>query len=316
MKMKRIFLAICLIALAGMAWAGGRSDQGGIRIALITMDSEDEHWLKLNTGAQEKAAALRASGTAVQVDWTAPAMGKTDPADQLRLLEDAITRRVDAIMIAPNHADALVPGIERARAAGIKIILVDSGANTDAYDSFLFTDNAVAAQLAADELAKLLNGRGQVAIVNAQPGAATLITRENEFRARMAANYPGITIVGVQYSDGDPQKALNQATDFMTANPNLAGFYACNEGATVGTGMAIEQRGVAGKIRFVGFDWSATTRGLVERGVLDASMVQNPFEMGFQGVQAAVDLIQGKTVERHVDTGVTVVTRDNASTIN
>jgi len=142
------------------------------------------------------------------------------------------------------------------------------------------------------------------------------MTRENEFRAHIAANYPGITIVGVQYSDGHPHIALNQATDFMTAHPNLAGFYACNEGATVGTGMAIEQAGRAGQIRFVGFDWSDTLRGLVERGVLDATMVQNPFRMGYDGVQSAVDIIQGRTTPRHVDTGVTVVTRANAHTID
>jgi len=316
--MKRIaVLAICLIMLAGTAWAGGgRQQRDGIQIALITMDSMDEHWLRLVDGAQTRAIAMRAAGTEVWVDWGAPLIGKVDAAEQLRLIEDAITRRVDAIMLAPLHADALVPGIESARRANIPVILVDSGATTDAYSAFLFTDNAAAARLAASELARVIGGQGEVAIINAQAGAATTMTRENEFRAHMAAHYPGITIVGVQYSDGHPHIALNQATDFMTAHPNLAGFYACNEGATVGTGMAIEQAGRAGQIRFVGFDWSETLRGLVDRGVLDATMVQNPFRMGYEGVGAAVNIIQGRSTPRHVDTGVTVVNRANAHTID
>jgi ribose transport system substrate-binding protein len=252
----------------------------------------------------------------VWVDWGAPLIGKVDAAEQLRLIEDAITRRVDAIMLAPLHADALVPGIESARRAGIPVILVDSGASTDVWNAFLYTDNAVAAHMAADRLAQLIGGQGQVAIVNAQAGAGTTMIRENEFRARMASNHPGVTIVGVSYSDGHPHIALNQATDFMTAWPNLVGFYACNEGATVGTGMAIEQAGRAGQIRFVGFDWSETTRGLIERGVLDATMVQNPFQMGYRGVQAAIDIIQGRSTPRRVDTGVTVVDRTNAHTID
>ena len=114
----------------------------------------------------------------------------------------------------------------------------------------------------------------------------------------------------------EPRIALNQATDFMTAHPNLAGFYATNEGSTVGTGMAIEQRGMAGQIRFVGFDWSETTRGLIERGVLDATMIQNPFRMGYDGVQTAIDIVQGRSVERHVDTGVIVVNIGNTHTID
>jgi ribose transport system substrate-binding protein len=313
MKMKKIALfAVCIIALAGTVWGAGRqSAKSGVQIALITMDSVDEHWIKLNNGAQDKAKEL---GN-VTVTFSAPQMGKVDAAAQLQLIEDAITRKVDVLMLAPLHADALVPGIEKAKKAGIKVILVDSGANTEAYDAFLFTDNGAAARLAADELAKVISEKGKVAIINAQAGAGTTMTRENEFKAQMASKYPGVTIVGTQYSDGDATKALNIATDFMTANPDLAGIYACNEGSTTGAGNGIEQAGKAGKVRFVGFDWSANTKALIERSVLDATMVQNPYQMGYQGVQAGVDLIAGKTVQRRIDTGVTVATKANAATI-
>ena len=308
---KIVFLALCVFMLAGMVWARPAQERGGIQIALITMDSIDEHWIKLNNGAQDKAREIGG----VTVNFSAPQVGKVDAAAQLQLIEDAITRKVDAIMLAPLHADALVPGIEKAKAAGIKVVLVDSGANTQAYDCFLFTDNAAAARLAADELAKVINSSGKVAIINAQAGAGTTMTRENEFKAQMASKYPGVTVVGTQYSDGDATRALNIATDFMTANPDLAGIYACNEGSTTGAGNGIEQAGKAGIVRFVGFDWSDNTKALVERGVLDASMVQNPYQMGYQGVQAAVDLVQGKSVQRLVDTGVTVANKGNAATI-
>ncbi|MCL2128030.1 MAG: ABC transporter substrate-binding protein [Treponema sp.] len=315
--MKKIILAfLCISLLAGTVWArgaqsGSGSGSGNIQIALITMDSVDEHWLKLNNGAQDKAKEL---GN-VTVTWSAPQVGKVDAAAQLQLIEDAITRRVSVLMLAPLHAEALVPGIEKAKAAGVKVVLVDSGANTEAYDAFLFTDNAAAARLAADELAKVINGQGKVAIINAQAGAGTTMTRENEFKAQMASKYPGVTIVGTQYSDGDATRALNIATDFMTANPDLAGIYACNEGSTTGAGNGIEQAGKGGVVRFVGFDWSDNTKALIERGVLDATMVQNPYQMGYQGVQAGVDLVNGKPVQRQIDTGVTVATKANAATI-
>ncbi|MCL1814726.1 MAG: ABC transporter substrate-binding protein [Treponema sp.] len=307
---KIALLALCVLTLAGIACKSG-DQSGNIQIALITMDSMDEHWIKLNNGAQDKARELKN----VTVTWSAPQVGKVDAAAQLQLIEDAITLQVDVLMLAPLHADALVPGIEKAKAAGIKVILVDSGANTEDYDAFLFTDNAAAARLAADELAKVIDGQGKVAIINAQSGAGTTLTRENEFKAQMAEKYPGISIVGTQYSDGDATRALNIATDFMTANPDLAGIYACNEGSTTGAGNGIEQAGKAGTVRFVGFDWSDNTKSLIERGVLDATMVQNPYQMGYQGVQAGVDLLADKTVQRNIDTGVTVATKENAADI-
>jgi ribose transport system substrate-binding protein len=164
-------------------------------------------------------------------------------------------------------------------------------------------------------MAKAIGGKGKVAIVNAQAGAGTTMTRENEFKAQMAAKYPGITIVGTQYSDGDKTKALNQATDFMTANPDLAGIYGCNEGATVGVGTAVEQAGKTGKVKVIGFDWSADTKALVGKGVVQASMVQNPYIMGNKGLQAAVDVVMKKPTQKLVDTGVTVATKANMDSI-
>jgi ribose transport system substrate-binding protein len=313
--MKRIvILVMCVFMLAGALWAGGKTEaqgDGGIKIAVITMDYQDEHWLKLVGGAQDKAKEL---GN-VEVNWMAPQMGKRDVSSQYQLIEDAVTKRYSAILLAPLDADALVPAIEKAYDAGVKIVLVDSGANTTKRQTLIGTDNAAAARLAADELAKVINSTGKIAVINAQPGAGTTMTRENEFKAQIASKYPNITIVGTQYSDGDPVKALNQATDFMTANPDLVGIYACNEGSTVGAGQGIEQAGKAGRVHLIGGDGTANTLGRVQRGVLDASMVQNPRQMGVLGVQYAVDLINGKSIPADADSGVIVANKGNASTI-
>jgi ribose transport system substrate-binding protein len=309
--MKRIVLAaVMLIALAGVAWGGPKKeDSGKIKVIFIAMDSIDEHWLKVKAGTEAKAKEL---GN-VELSFNAPP-GKVDANVQAQMVEAAITQRMDAILLAPLDRDALNPGVERARAAGIKVVIIDSAVSTD-YDAFLATDNGAAGRTAADTLAGLIGDTGQVAIINAQPGAATAMIRENDFKDQMATRHPGITIVGTQYSDGDRTRALNIATDFMTPNPNLAGIYATNEGSTVGAGNAIDQAGRAGRVHFVGFDWSADTKSLVERGVLQASMVQNPYEMGYQGVQAAVDLVAGRTVTKNIDTGVTVVTRENMNSV-
>ncbi|MDR0474503.1 MAG: ABC transporter substrate-binding protein [Treponema sp.] len=308
--MKKIVLAaIMLIALMGAAWAGSKKETGGkIKVIFIAMDSIDEHWLKVKAGTEDKAKEL---GN-IDLSFNAPP-GKVDANVQLAMIEDAITKKMAAILLAPLDREALNPGVEKARAAGIKVVIIDSAVSTD-HDVFLATDNGAAGRTAADTLAKLIGEKGKVAIINAQPGAATAMIRENDFKDQMT-KYPNITIIGTQYSDGDRTRALNIATDFMTANPDLAGIYATNEGSTVGAGNAIEQAGKGGVVHFVGFDWSADTKSLVEKDVLDAAMVQNPYQMGYMGVQAAVDLVNGKGVAKNVDTGVTVVTKANMDTV-
>lgn len=310
MKRRAAILAMLVLAVmsASNIWAADSKKK--IKITLITMDSIDEHWLKVKAGAQAKANEL---GN-IQLTFNAPP-GKVDAAVQLQMVEDAITKRADVIMLAPLNKDALTPGVEKAKKAGIKVIIIDSSVSTPNYDAFFSTDNGAAARLAADNMAKAIGEKGKIAIVNAQAGSGTTMLRENEFKAQIASKYPKITIVGTQYSDGDKTKALNQATDFMTANPDLAGIYATNEGSTVGVGNAVEQAKKTGIVKVVGFDWSADTKSLIQKDVLQATMVQNPYQMGYLGLQAAVDVLAGKTVQKNVDTGVTVVTKANMATV-
>jgi ribose transport system substrate-binding protein len=311
--MRRIVLGL-LAALIGIApvLANGQraASDGRVKVVLITMDSVNEHWIKVRQGAEDKAKEL---GN-INLIFNAPP-GKVDAPIQVQMVEDAITQQAKVIMLAPLSATALVPVIEKAHKAGIKVVLIDSGAETGEYDALFSTDNGAAARTAANTLAGLIGGKGKIAIINAQAGAGTTMTRENDFKDEIAKKYPGITIVGTQYSDGDKTKALNYALDFMTANPDLAGFYGCNEDSSIGGANGVEQNGKTGIIKFVGFDWTADTKAMIERGVIQASMVQNPYDMGYDGLQAGIDLLNGKSVPRQVDTGVTVATKENANSI-
>ncbi len=312
---KKVLLALLamFLVVTSVVFAGGKKekDDGKIKVTLITMDSIDEHWLKVKAGAEAKAAEI---GN-IDLIFAAPS-GKVDANAQLQLVEDAITKQSDAIMLAPLHAEALIPGVQKAKDAGITFIHVDCAVNAPIYDAFFATDNGAAARTAADQLAKLIGGKGKIAIVNAQAGASTTMLRENEFKAQMKAKYPEIEIVGVQYSDGDKTKALNQAQDFMAANPDLAGFYGCNEGSSVGIGQAVLQAGKAGSIKVVGFDFSNDTKSLIEQNAIQATMVQNPYIMGYEGLAAAVRGVKGEKLGgKTIDTGVTVATKENLSSI-
>ena len=273
------------------------------KFVLITMDSMDEHWLSVKKGAETKAKELGD----VNIIFRAPA-GKVDPNEQTRMVEDAINQKVDAILLAPSDKSALGPVVERAIDEKIPVVIIDSPVDAEGYVTFLSTDNYAAGALAADTLAKLVNEKGKVGIINAQPGAGTAIARSSGFEDRLKEKYPNMKVAGIQYSNGDKAVALNQATDMMTANPDLVAFYGSNEGSTVGISRALEESGNIGKIKLVGFDFSKDTITGLKNGSIQASMVQNPEKMGYDGVAAAYDNINGKEVPKHVDTGVKVVT--------
>ena len=307
--MKKAFFltALCLILVTLASPVFAQTSPFGnatIKAMFISMDAQDQHWLKLNQGAQAVAAKAKIFYT-----MQAP-FSKVDTSQQISIMENAITAQYDIILVAPQLASSMVPTINKARAAGIKVIVVDSPLPAGAqYDAFIGTDNGAAARNAADTLAKAIGGKGKIAIVNAQAGAGTTMIRENEFKAQIKEKYPNITVVGTQYSDGDRNKAMNIAQDFMRANPDLVGFYACNEGSTVGVGTAVKQSGK--KITIVGWDKSTDSQNLVLDGTILAVMVQNPSAMGSKGIEAGLALLSGKTVKKDDDSGCIVGTKAN-----
>lgn len=293
------------------AFFGRKKKNSNKKFVLITMDSLDEHWLSVKKGAEEKVAELEG----VEIIFRAPA-GKVDPNEQTRMVEDAITQRADAILIAPSDKYALAPVVDRAVASNIPVVIIDSPVDSEGYLSFLATDNYAAAETAADELAKLVDEKGKVAIINAQPGSGTTIAREGGFKDRVAAKYPNMEIVAIHYSNGDKALALNQATDVLTANPDLVGFYTCNEGSTVGVARALSETGKAGEVKLVGFDKSSDIISGIESGVINSSMVQNPELMGYKGVEVAYNFIAEKdNSEEYINTGVQVITKENLDLI-
>ncbi|MCL2812481.1 MAG: ABC transporter substrate-binding protein [Clostridia bacterium] len=309
--MKKI-VALFLVALLLMSCLGPVALADIYTISLIAMDSMDEHWGKVRAGAEDAAAEL---GN-VRLTFDTPSTKVDATIVQAQLVQNQIDNQVDAIILAAASKDALAPVVELAKEADIVVILIDSGVSTNSYDAFYATDNAVAARLVADEMAKRIDNQGKVAIVNAQAGAGTTMTRENEFKDHIAVHYPDIEVVDVQYSDGDMTKALNIAIDIMARYPDLAGIYSCNEGSTVGVGRAVEQAGKAGEVKVIGFDFSDDVKELIARGAIQATMAQNPYKMGYLSVMGAVDLLSGRGLElRDVDTGVTVATLDNLAEI-
>ncbi len=273
--------------------------------AVIPKGQAHVFWQTVHAGA---LAAAQEAG--VEIVWNGPAV-ETDLTGQIAIVDDFIARHVDGIELAPSDKDALVPAIHRAHQANIPLSVIDSGAATDEYVSFVATDNYGGGTLAARRLAERIGKRGEVAVIGVLPGAASTLAREQGFRDTIAKEFPEVRVVAFQYGMSDRARSLSVTEDILAAHPGLAGLFASNESSTIGADQAIKSRGLSGQITLVGFDSSPSLIDDLRAGTIDALVLQNPFQIGYQGLKVLLDAQSGRQPPRRIDLPPTLVTRDN-----
>ena len=305
---KKILAAVCCASMIGcLAATPVLADEtvkadGDYKIALITMDSVDQHWVSLKEGAEEEAKA-----DGVTVDFMAQDV--KDDAKQIECINNAVAGGYDAILVAANSEDAVSGALQEAVDAGIKIVYVDSPANVEAEATFS-TDNKAAGKTAGEEMIKALEDKGikdgSIGIVNINTSTNSTIQREEGFREALEGT--DYELLETQYCEGDAAKAQTIAENYITEG--VVGIFGANEGAATGTGNAIKASG-SDEIVGVGFDKSDTLKGLIEDGYLVCTMAQNPDQMGKLGVQACIKALNGEDLGGEVtDTGVSVLTKE------
>ena len=306
---KKIFAALicasmigCLAATPVLADETVKAD-GDYKIAVITMDSVDQHWVSLKEGAEEEAKA-----DDVTVDFMAPDV--KDDAKQIECINNAVAGGYDALMVAANSEDAVSGALQEAIDAGMKLVYVDSPANVEAEATFS-TDNKAAGKTAGEEMIKALEDKGvkdgSIGIVNINNSTNTAIQREAGFREAFEGT--DYELLETQFCEGDAAKAQTIAENYIP--DGVVGIYGTNEGASTGVGNAIKASG-SDEIIGVGFDKSDTLKGLIEDGYLVCTMAQNPDQMGKLGVQACIKALNGEDLGGEVtDTGVSVLTKES-----
>ena len=306
---KKILAAVCCASMIGcLAATPVLADEtvkadGDYKIALITMDSVDQHWVSLKEGAEEEAKA-----DDVTVDFMAPDV--KDDAKQIECINNAVAGGYDALMVAANSEDAVSGALQEAIDAGMKLVYVDSPANVEAEATFS-TDNKAAGKTAGEEMIKALEDKGikdgSIGIVNINTSTNTAIQREAGFREAFEGT--DYELLETQFCEGDAAKAQTIAENYITEG--VVGIYGTNEGASTGVGNAIKASG-SDEIIGVGFDKSDTLKGLIEDGYLVCTMAQNPDQMGKLGVQACIKALNGEDLGGEVtDTGVSVLTKES-----
>src|SRR5437867_12661093 len=302
MRMKKILgIALLVCLLPGVAC----KKKSKPVIAVVPKGQAHIFWQTVHAGAVAAGEEL-----GVEVRWNGPA-SEIDFPRQINVVDDFINQRVDGIALAPSHGESLVPIVERATQERIPVTIFDSGIQTEKYLSYVSTDNYKGGVLAARRMGEILPDGGKIAMIGTIPGSVSTTERENGFRETIQRDFPKLKIGPFQYGMSDRAKGLAVAEDILTAHPDLIAIFCSNESGTIGAVQAAKSKGVAGKLKIVGFDTSPTLIEDLESGNIDSLVVQNPFRMGYLAVKTLVEHLRGHSPEKRIDTGATVVTAAN-----
>jgi len=316
LKSPAILLAALWMSGCGGSGAGRRGSQAGVeqplKIAVIPKGTTHEFWKSIHAGAIQAARELTDQGTPVDIIWKGP-LREDDREQQIQVVEGFLSQGVQGIVLAPLDSRALVRPVEEARRAGVPTVIIDSRLESDVVVSFVATDNHKGGQLAASRLGELLGGKGKVLLLRYAEGSASTTERERGFLEELRSRYPAIVLVSADQYAGPTRETAKRASENLLNrySGDLQGIFTPNESSTIGMLLALQDVGLAGKVRFIGFDAARTLIDAVRARQLDGVVAQNPMRMGYLGVKTMADQLRGKPVERLVDTGVMLVTSAN-----
>ena len=273
------------------------------RVVFIPKGQAHVFWQSVHAGA---IAAMR-ENPGYTVIWNGPA-SETDYEGQIKIVDSAINQHVDAICLAPIDKKVLVAVVERAAAQGIPVMIFDSPVDTEKFTAQIATDNYAGGQIGAARITEILGGKGKIAEVAVQPGSASTMAREQGFEEKLAKDAPGVKIVDKQYGMADFAQSLKVSENMLTAAPDLSAMFASNESSTVGALRALKDKP---GVKLVGFDSSPQLLEGLKSGVIDSLVVQDPFQMGYKSMVAAVTKLKGGSPERIQNIAPTLVTHEN-----
>jgi ribose transport system substrate-binding protein len=302
-----VFLALLVVACGGGSSSTTSTSSGpkSLKIIAVPKSVASSYWTIVENGI--KCYASKVPG--VSVVWNG-VQTDTQISDQISLLQNYITQSPDGLLYAATDAKALYPVTQQAVNQHIPVFNFDSGTTPQTVPLFA-TDNTASAAKAADEMGTLLKGSGKIALLEFVPGSATNDQRVNGFKQELAAKYPNIKIVADQADGSDSAKALSITQNILSAHPDIKGIYAANQQGGEGAAQALNAASLGGKVHLISFDASDPLISDLQKGTVDALVVQNPFKMGYDSLKAMVDQIRNGAQAKNEDTGVTLVTRAN-----
>lgn len=309
MQRRRAFVmsVLSMMALAACKKEGGAASARA-RIAVIPKGTTHEFWKAVHAGAVKASQEAQ-----VDIVWKGP-LKEDDLKAQIELVQSFVAQKVSGIVLAPLSDKGLRNPVKAAKAAGIPVVIFDSALQGDDFASFVATDNLAAGRSAGTKMAELLGDKRKVVVLRYQEGSASTMEREKGFLE--AAKDKGLEVVSDNQYGGATTESAFSTSESLLAAQNAAsggvdGIFTPNESTTFGMLLALRKAGLAGKVKFIGFDASDKLVEGVKQGHLDAIVLQDPLRIGYLAVKTMKRLLDGEKVEGRIDTGSTLVTKAN-----
>ncbi len=275
--------------------------------ALVPKSVGSPYWSACEEGMKEACQEFGVQGYFVGPETT-------DVEKQIRIIEDFVSKKVDGIAISPNDPTAVTPIIDKILSQGIPVITFDSDAPKSKRLCYIGTDNYKAGYAAGEEMIKVLGGKGKIAVMTGSLGAFNLNERIRGFKDALK-KAPGIKIITTQANNDDEELCFSQAESILQANPDLAGFFGVSGTGGPGSGRAVKAAKKIGKVKIVCFDTVPMTVQFIKEGVIQSTIAQRPKRMGYLAVKTLYEMAKSGKLDKipDIDTGITVVTKENVS---
>lgn len=307
-RRKLLLWAAVIIAAAALGiffLKNNRRENEELRMIFIPkiVDEDNDFWKLLIEGAQMAAVENKVELTIVAAEK------EEDYKEQNALIEWAIAQKPDAILLTPSSFTESTPYVKKVAEEGIPLILVDSEVDEDVADTVITTDNVRLGEVEGEYMRQYATENSQIAIVGHVEGSSTAIEREKGVRKGLGEHED--KIVDVVFCDSDYDKAYRLMIELIDKYPDIDLVAGLNEYSAVGAARAIKERQLQNQVHVVGIDSSLEEIQFLEEGIFEIIVIQNPFKMGYIGVEAGVKILHGEKVPRHIDSGCKLISNDS-----
>lgn len=305
-KLGILIMATMMVSILGGCGRAGASATGEtkkVKIAVVLKAINSDYWKQVKAGAVDAGKALN-----VEVKVVGP-NAETDIAGQASMMEDQIVRDVSALIVAPSQPSAALTTFDKADAAKIPVILIDTDAKWDKKKSFVGTGNEAGGKVGGDYIAKNLKAGDDIVMIRGALGDATHDERIKGAKDAILA--AGFKVSAIQPADSDRNKAMSVMQNLLQTHPKVKAVFCSNDEMALGAVRALK---AANKedVMVVGFDGSPDALNSIIAGELTASVAQSAYNIGKAGVEAAFKVAKGEKISPRIDTGTNLITKDNA----
>jgi ribose transport system substrate-binding protein len=290
--------AVAIWALTGQTAVAAEK----IKVACVLKTLSSQYWKIVAAGARDAAAK-----NGVELTLAGPP-SEDDVEQQVNMIEDALTHKPAVLLVAPSQPPTVIPVLEKAKKAGIAVVLIDTDADWASKASFIGTTNLNAGKQGGQYLAKLLKKGDKVVLIDGAPGNPSCNDRVKG--AEEALKAAGIVVAAVQPGYSDRDKALNVMQNILQAQPDVKGVFAANDEMALGAVRALQQAGK--KLPVIGTDGVADACNAILAGDMAGTVAQQPYEMGKLGIESAIKLAHQHPVQKRIDSGTKILDKSNA----